>query len=329
MSRARWLVLTLLWGCAEAPARGPDAEAPRSVAATQTDRVGRARATLERWPGQLVIAARSEAPGCWRLRAAGGAPLGPASSRPQPTPGAWLVPTLEEDGAQLEVEVERVDCGHGGPLVGAPVAVELSSQPARVPTSARLKVALVALGGAVVASELVAAADEAQGWLAGAVELEVEVIEAPQRVAGSVLPAAQGAALRDQLGATGWREGAVVVLVADCLRSRDELSEDTHAVEGWTERIPGGLQPAPDDGAVWLAWGCAGDAGAQRMGLVLAHELGHHLGLVHGEERGAADGQEEAEAGNLMSARVSEARREAALTPDQIAQMRAHPLLGR
>ncbi|MBI2377494.1 MAG: hypothetical protein HYV07_26065 [Deltaproteobacteria bacterium] len=72
---------------------------------------------------------------------------------------------------------------------------------------------------------------------------------------------------------------------------------------GFTSRIPGGISPTNGSSAVYVAAACGGQQslGDLDLGTVVAHELGHYLGLYHSDE---AEGARLAEPGaEIMRAR--------------------------
>ena len=116
----------------------------------------------------------------------------------------------------------------------------------------------------------------------------------------------------------------VPVIIAPCLDVVDPIKGAEVAVAGWTPRIPG-HHHGTSLGGVWIGVGSCPDAdwtGAYdlwtdpvRAGGVLAHELGHYLGLLH-------DGGSE----RLMNAAIlTHAGHATHLTQDEQRRILSHP----
>lgn len=126
----------------------------------------------------------------------------------------------------------------------------------------------------------------------------------------------------------------LTLLVAPCVRTRDSVRGESRAVEGYTTHIPGGALSDETPDAVLLSAGCGGtypvvDGVPLGYGRLLAHEVGHFLGLFHTREGATGvgpitDPQEQ----NLMHAiPLREGAR--GLTPQQVGVARRHPWLRR
>ena len=123
--------------------------------------------------------------------------------------------------------------------------------------------------------------------------------------------------------------GAIPVVLAGCLQLREPVLGRTSEPEGYTPHIPGGAGPADGifiggslcatPGPVRIAWS------ASALARVLAHELGHYLGLFHSVEAdGTTDQLEDTGAANLMFYRPGAATA-TGLSSLQGGVMRAHP----
>ncbi len=132
------------------------------------------------------------------------------------------------------------------------------------------------------------------------------------------------AAARARCGTTG----ALRVFLSACWRYRDEIARSTSEPAGLTTRIPAGLfDDDVPDGVVLRAGVCPVGSGAPRP-RVLAHELGHAMGLFHSVELdGAADDLADTDGDDVMNADPSRSTR--GFTADQSAVLRRYPRLGR
>lgn len=121
----------------------------------------------------------------------------------------------------------------------------------------------------------------------------------------------------------------IAVVLAGCLQLSDPVFGSRSEVQGYTPRIPGGVGPA--DGVfiagalcgtpkpVSIAWSATG------LGRVMAHELGHYLGLFHSvESDGTEDQLEDTGAANLMF-NHPDTSSATGFSLSQGALMRAHP----
>lgn len=138
------------------------------------------------------------------------------------------------------------------------------------------------------------------------------------------------AALAALLQGTPPREEVTIdVVFGGCLLYDDPIFGPPRAVEGYTPRIPGGAGPAD---AVFMPGLDCFAAGAGPVDLpigaqahVLAHELGHYVGLYHAVEAdGLVDQLDDTDADNLMHYRPGLAT-SIGLSPAQGRVMRTHP----
>ncbi len=151
---------------------------------------------------------------------------------------------------------------------------------------------------------------------------------------------------RDAMGDGDGAGPFVPVVLLPCMER--VLKGQSTPLLGYTPRIPGGLQGAADhaamaDGLFIQAGSCdpgaplsspwssdAAEVAGARLGVLLAHELGHYLGLHHADTSAGAHMQDadEASSDNVMvSLPTAVAVTSAAFTEGQRAVLRTHPHL--
>lgn len=123
----------------------------------------------------------------------------------------------------------------------------------------------------------------------------------------------------------------VPVALVPCLEYDDPTGGTRMRPMGQTTRIPGSLADARTPSLVALSAGdCEGDgsgfsADPQRLGIVLAHELAHYLGLLHGDFDGAHLAGDEAQQLMHSGIAVHVDPHDAWFSPDQAVVLRRHP----
>jgi hypothetical protein len=125
----------------------------------------------------------------------------------------------------------------------------------------------------------------------------------------------------------------LTVVVAGCLRRVDPTTGALRDPQAVTSHVCAGLgPPGVGDGVVLAGHACpsipaAGYWNAATLATILAHELGHALGLYHvAEASGATDNLDDTEADNLMNADPLGHLNDG-FSASQGVVMRAHPLL--
>ncbi|MFL5355061.1 hypothetical protein [Archangium sp.] len=126
-------------------------------------------------------------------------------------------------------------------------------------------------------------------------------------------------------------DGQVPLVLAGCLRLTDPVQNKTSEPEGFVPGIPAGLAaPGRAHGVFIRGRGCRDSSPhiswpTGYLGRLIAHELGHYLGLYHAvEEDGTADLLDDTGADNLMHYRPSSVTAPA-FSASQLRIMRRHP----
>ena len=126
-------------------------------------------------------------------------------------------------------------------------------------------------------------------------------------------------------------QGYVPVYFVGCLREESDVF-GSHEPLGYTTHIPGGFAPPGlADGVFLRGRGCSsatpGSLSAAALGRLLAHELGHYLGLYHTvESDGTPDALDDTGTENLMHY-LPQLSASTGLSPQQRAVVRRHPLV--
>lgn len=125
----------------------------------------------------------------------------------------------------------------------------------------------------------------------------------------------------------------VPLVLAGCLSVTDPLDKSTVEPDAYTPRIPDGLTAAGQAHGIYLKGkSCQGSGGqaawsAELLAKLIAHELGHYLGLYHTvEEDGTTDQLDDTSAANIMYFRpVVETAQ--GYSASQLRVMRRHPAI--
>jgi hypothetical protein len=257
--------------------------------------------------------------------------------------GLFLVPA-----GITAVSFSLMDPVFGGPLLDAslldaPASLELACSPS-IPPGAPLRLELrVAVPGGRATAPLLgqawwaSAVGEARRQLAAAgVELVVTAVaHLPERcheetVTGPGAPAGAEALLQrsaEVLGDDAARPIVPVTLVRK-LRWVAPGGQSSASLAALSTRIPGGFSPGPASGVLLATEDddrtlTAPEQG-RWLGMILAHELGHYLGLQHDDPLHTPPGA----SSTLMSARIAQLEPdEVSFSDEQRQALRMHPLV--
>lgn len=244
---------------------------------------------------------------------------------------AWRTSTIRQAGLLVlegraaglrSLSLQRVDCQTTAPIRG-PGTVVVRRLEAPAPVSPTVSLRLI--GSTAVDPDAVArhVAENLAGLRVAVVE-RLAIDDGELRLEGQSDQAALVDLLADLPPAD---EGVIDVVIGPCLTRRDPFS--TTRLAGLTPRIPGGAGPAD---AVFVSRPTCGTrdtraADPARLARVVAHEIGHYLGLFHPQEAdGTVDDLPDTDTTNLMHRMplVSDAH---GLSPAQRARLLAHPFV--
>lgn len=191
-------------------------------------------------------------------------------------------------------------------------------------------------------ADLSAALDEVNGMLRpGFMTVRVARIRRAEGEDPIVLPRGDHSALervRSELGTCEGKEeplrtDRVALVLAGCIKTQDPILLQEGEPDGFVPRIPDGFLPSEQAQGIFIKGRSCMLGGAQiawaakNLAKLIAHELGHYLGLYHAvEENGQADAIADTGADNLMHFRPFSVAT-AAFTPGQLRVMRRHPVL--
>lgn len=283
-------------------------------------------------------------------------PLGPHHQRLAPGPGAGVfvlstteAPLAEADTVRLRLALE--DCALGIPasrarFSGMPTALRIDIASAPEPTTVPADLTLPI--------RIVRATDTGLDSLADDPGLSRALAEATERFADIGITLRVDADVQRTLASTihyapdmlGFDEPTtqirsalqrgpddtrfVPVAIVRCLEFDDPTSPLRARPAGQTTRVPGSFADPATPSLVTIATGdCGGTTpplDPQRLGVVLAHELGHYLGLHHSDHLGAhlpADGTQRLMDSAIATAAIDPA--DAWFSPAQATVLRRHP----
>lgn len=160
------------------------------------------------------------------------------------------------------------------------------------------------------------------------VDVSADVVHKLDPVQAAVDAAAEKL-LANRLAGASLREVRLpTLMLVPCIQERNMIQSASYVLAGKSLRIPGGARVGDYASMLLLATDCDESGvrplNAQKLGLIAAHELGHHLGLHHSDgEHGLAAA---ATATDLMHSNVAiSGQFDAAFSTKQAVVIRAHP----
>lgn len=196
--------------------------------------------------------------------------------------------------------------------------------------------------GEALPGELAAALDEVNAMLRpGFLTVRVTRVRRAEGEDPLIIPRGDHSALERVRSELGVCEGSVdpvrpdrvSLVLAGCIKTEDPILMQEGEPDGFVPHIPDGwLPPERAQGIFLKGRGCALGGtqvrwASSNLAKLIAHELGHYLGLYHSvEENGQSDRIADTGADNLMHFRPFSVAT-AVITPGQFRVMRRHPVV--
>lgn len=286
-------------------------------------------ARIEVPPAQRFVAVRvvpdhtppaAEQRACHRITTVSPGPAGPQDSFefvPGPAAGHVLLPEIGA-GTAVDLRVDLIDCGLGiaasrarfeamPDALNVQVAWEANATDAKATLGVRVLIAANSGWGTRASDATIAqawdVATERFADIGVTLEIQAEIV-GPQldtiEFSDDMLGMAElDAMAREHLIGDIDDTRFVPVAFVPCLEYASPTAAERMRPAGQTSRIPGSFADARTPSLVTIsAGGCGGDQGSaapdpERLGLVIAHELGHYLGLRHADRTGAAPDEQQ------------------------------------